>query len=360
MNLPHTPQEWALFAAVVAAGLMVLLVVYYLAGGLFQARSLFRRELGAYFYSPIAYVIMATFLVLTGVCFVRTLNLLTASGHVGVEYPMQAMFGQWWFWLVFLLLPPALTMRAFAEESTMGTLEMLLTSPLKEWQIVVTKYFACFTFYLLMWCPTLLYLPILLDMQDPQFQMVVTPWTILLGAGLLSVVVALFMGWLHLNPTGRIVSLVLLVGGTVAAILGARLHALRDAEKVFTVSMGIDHGPVLSTYLGLILVGAMFLGLGLLVSSLVRSQLVAVLISAALALVFVLGGVLVLALDASPGTVASTGDIYQVLSTFSVPLHFSHDFTRGVVDVRHLVLYVSVAAFCVYLTVHSLESRRWR
>jgi ABC-type transport system involved in multi-copper enzyme maturation permease subunit len=339
---------------------VVLLVALFLAGGLYQARSLFRRELAAYFYSPIAYVIMATFLVLTGVCFVRTLNLLTASDHVGTEYPMQAMFGQWWFWLVFLLLPPALTMRLFAEESTMGTLEMLLTSPLKEWQIVVTKFFACFTFYLLMWAPTLLYLPILLNMENPHFQVVVTPWTIVLVAGILSILLALFMGWLHLNPSGRIVSLLLLVGGVAATVVGARLHALRDAEKVFKVTMGIDPGPVLSTYLGLILVGAMFLGLGLLVSSLVRSQLVAVLISAALGLVFILGGVLVLAIDTSPGRVASTGDIYQVLSAFSVPLHFAHDFTRGVVDVRHLVLYVSVAAFCVYLTVHSLESRRWR
>jgi len=49
-----------------------------------------------------------------------------------------------------------------------------------------------------------------------------------------------------------------------------------------------------------------------------------------------------------------------VLSSFSIPLHFSQDFGRGVVDTRHLVLYSSVALFCLFLTVRSLESRRWR
>jgi hypothetical protein len=55
-----------------------------------------------------------------------------------------------------------------------------------------------------------------------------------------------------------------------------------------------------------------------------------------------------------------TGSVaYQVIYFFSVPLHFSHDFSRGLVDTRPLVLYLSVACFCLFLTVRSLESRRW-
>jgi ABC-2 type transport system permease protein len=50
----------------------------------------------------------------------------------------------------------------------------------------------------------------------------------------------------------------------------------------------------------------------------------------------------------------------RVVSFFSVPLHFSRDFGRGVIDTRHVVLYVSVAVFALFLTVRSLESRRWR
>ena len=50
----------------------------------------------------------------------------------------------------------------------------------------------------------------------------------------------------------------------------------------------------------------------------------------------------------------------RLLYFFSVPLHFSRDFTRGLIDTRHVVLYVSVTLFCLFLTVRSLESRRWR
>jgi hypothetical protein len=52
--------------------------------------------------------------------------------------------------------------------------------------------------------------------------------------------------------------------------------------------------------------------------------------------------------------------VYRVLFFFSVPLHFYHDFSRGLIDTRHLLLYASVAVFCLFLTVRSLESRRWR
>src|SRR5206468_10339926 len=119
------------------------------------------------------------------------------------------------------------------------------------------------------------------------------------------------------------------------------------------VGAGFDPLPVLSSYLGLILAGAMLLALGLLVSSLVRDQLVAFLVSLALSLVFIVAGFWRPDLD--------TGSrLYAVVYFVSVPLHFSRDFARGVVDTRHLVLYMSVAAFCLFLTVRSLESRRWR
>jgi len=111
--------------------------------------------------------------------------------------------------------------------------------------------------------------------------------------------------------------------------------------------------PVVSSYLGLFLAGAMFLALGLLVSSLVRSQMVAALISLILSLVFIVAGFWRPDIDTS-------SSLYQALFFFSVPLHFSRDFSRGIIDTRHLVLYGSVALFCLFLTVRSLESRRWR
>jgi ABC-2 type transport system permease protein len=56
----------------------------------------------------------------------------------------------------------------------------------------------------------------------------------------------------------------------------------------------------------------------------------------------------------------SGSTLYQVLFFFTVPLHFERNFSRGLVDTRQLVLYASVALFCLFLTVRSLESRRWR
>src|SRR5437870_5529538 len=124
-----------------------------------------RRGFAAYFLSPIAYVVMAVFLAVTGHLFYLTLVQLTARGPQGIYYPMQLMLTDSWFWLVFLFIPALLTMRLFAEERSTGTLEMLLTAPLRDWQIVLSKYAACLAFYLLMWLPTLIYLPILIDWQ---------------------------------------------------------------------------------------------------------------------------------------------------------------------------------------------------
>jgi ABC-2 type transport system permease protein len=254
---------------------------------MFATLSLIRRELSAYFLSPIAYVILAVFLLITGHLFWLTLLQLTARGPQGVYFPLQLMLSDNWFWLIFLFIPPLLTMRLFAEERSSGTLEMLLTTPLRDWQIVLSKYVACFAFYVLLWVPTLAYLPILLDLDWQTFQTGIDPW------------------------------------------------------------------PVVSSYLGLALAGAMFLALGLFISSLVRSQMVAALLALFFSLLFLVAGFWRPEMD--------TGSpLYQVLFFFTVPLHFERNFSRGLVDTRQLVLYVSVTLFCLFLTVRSLESRRWR
>src|SRR5262245_51142988 len=187
--------------------------------------SLIRREFSAYFLSPIAYVVLAVFLAVTGHLFYLSLMQLTASGPKGISYPMQLIVNDLSFWLVYLFIPPLLTMRLFAEERSSGTLEMLLTAPLRDWQIVFAKFFACFAFYVLLWLPTLLYLPVLLDWE-----------------------------W-------------------------------------WTTHTGIDPWPVASTYLGLALAGAMFLALGMFVSSLVKSQMLAALLAMFVGLFFIMAGI---------------------------------------------------------------------
>src|SRR5262245_46773032 len=173
----------------VGLGLGVVIVT-----GLFNARSLLRKEFGAYFLSPIAYVVLVLFLLVTGHLFYLTLEQLTASGPKGVEFPMQFMLGDERFWLVFLFIPPLLTMRLFAEERSTGTLEMLMTAPVRDWQVVLAKLLACYAFYVLLWLPTLVYLPVLLNLRPPVFHAVWTPYTYTLIGG----VAALLFGFLLL------------------------------------------------------------------------------------------------------------------------------------------------------------------
>jgi ABC-type transport system involved in multi-copper enzyme maturation permease subunit len=363
-----TPTDFGTWVSLIALGLLLtvgLVVAAWIFAGLFAARSLFRRELSAYFLSPIAYVVLVVFLLMTGLLFNQTLDLLTAGGAKGVEYPLQKLLGDQTFWLVFLFIPPLLTMRLFAEERSTGTLEMLMTAPVKDWQVVLSKYFACFAFYIVLWLPTLAYLPMLLNLERPQFHWIVTPFSITLLAGFGAMLLALLLALPRVGTGTRLFNLILFLGGALAFGVGAwghyhgfRIETLKldvpaDEEFLLVMPAQIDPWPVLSSYLGLVLAGAMFLAIGLLVSSLVRSQMVAALVSLVLCLLFIVGRFLWPDIDS--GTL--TG---QVLSFFTVPRHFYRDFTRGVVDTRNVVLYGSVAVFCLFLTVRSLESRRWR
>jgi ABC-type transport system involved in multi-copper enzyme maturation permease subunit len=365
MSTPSDFAGWLTLGMLAVLLFVGLLVGIWLLVGLFDARSLFRRELSAYFLSPIAYVVLVVFLAMTGFLFYRTLEMLTAGKHKGVEYPMQMLLGDEKFWLVFLFIPPLLTMRLFAEERSTGTLEMLMTAPLRDWQVVLSKYLACFVFYVLLWLPTLAYLPMLLNLEKPVFRWVVTPFSIAILVGLGAMVLAILLALPRFGAAMRLFSLFLLLGGGIAFGVGAWGHYRGitidklglamppDAENLVTMAARIDPMPVLSSYLGLALAGAMFLALGLLVSSLVRSQMVAALVSLVLCLFFLAGGFWRPDLDS--GSVVA-----GVLNFFSVPRHFNRDFARGVVDTRHLVLYGSVAVFSLFLTVRSLESRRWR
>jgi ABC-2 type transport system permease protein len=243
--------------------------------------TLIRREFTAYFLSPVAYVTLAGFLIVTGRLFTLTMVALTEGGPQGVEYPVQGVFGGDAFWLFFVL------MRLLAEERGAGTLEMLLTAPIRDWQVVAGKYVGALLFYVVMLLPTLVYVPVLVNLD-----------------------------WETLRPR-------------------------------------IDPMPVATTYAGLLAAGAMFLAIGLFLSSLVKSQLVAAMVSLLVSLPFVVAAFWQPDLDAN--SLAA-----RVVAFVSVPEHFRRDFTRGVIDTRHLVLYGSVAAFCLYLTCVSLEARRLR
>lgn len=317
--------------------------------------SLIRREFTAYFLGPVGYVALALFLLATGVLFRFTADLLTAEGAKGIEYPMQGLLGNVGFWLVFWVIPPLLTMRLFAEERSTGTLEMLLTAPVNDSQVVVCKFLACLMVFVLLWVPTLLYLPVLLDLRFAW-----PGWSVgrSLAVGGLTVPLGLTILTFSIGRWRGLGGLLTLAG---LASWGAGLVYLRLIEKstFCPITPGIDPMPAVTAYIGILAAGAMFLALGLWVSSLVRSPIVAALIALAVNLAFILGGLLVLGGYYIPPADAAEPS-YRIMSFLSVPLHISQDFARGVIDTRHLLLYASVTVATLFLTVRSLERRRWQ
>ena len=116
---------------------------------------LFKREVGSIFCSPIAYVVLFFFLLVTGFNFDLTVSLLT-RGPTEVSL-LEAFFNSVLFWITFLLIFPLITMRSFSEEFRLGTIETLMTAPVRDWQVVLSKYCACVLFYLVLWAPSILY-----------------------------------------------------------------------------------------------------------------------------------------------------------------------------------------------------------
>lgn len=116
---------------------------------------LWRREVAVYFRSPTAYVILFFFLLLTGFNFWFVLNAMN-RGPSSVSV-VEAYFNTVFFWFGFVLPFPLITMRLFAEEYKLGTIESLMTAPVRDSQVLLAKYFSAVFFYAVLWLPSLLY-----------------------------------------------------------------------------------------------------------------------------------------------------------------------------------------------------------
>jgi len=126
-----------------------------------RINAIIRRELIAYFSSPIAYLVLSGFLLVQGVIFYLLLSILNQPGTASIT-PLRAFFGGTvFFWLILLFVVPVITMRLIAEEQRSGTIEVLLTSPVGEGTVITGKFLAALFFYLSLWLPTVLYILIL-------------------------------------------------------------------------------------------------------------------------------------------------------------------------------------------------------
>lgn len=230
------------------------------------------RELKAFFVSPIAYGAGALFLLVNGFLFSL---IVTGSQEASLRGVMQNMM------FILLLFAPALTMKLVADEQRMGTIELLLTAPVRDWQIIVGKFLgSLITYVVILLGPTLYYVLLLAIFGKP------------------------------------------------------------------------DYGPIASSYLGILLLGASFLAIGLFSSSLTQNQIIA----------YFTGLVILLLLwiaDAGNNSLGLSGPIGDALSYIAIPRHFDNYFA-GVVDTRDLVYSLSVITVFLFLATQVLQSRRWR
>src|SRR3977135_536922 len=117
--------------------------------------ALLWREVCGYFYSPIAYIVLVFFLLVAGVDFYFQISFMNQRA---VAYSVQeAFFNSVFFLFAFVLIFPLITMRLFADKLKRGTSEPLMTAPVRDWQVVLAKYFGALFFYIVLWLPTLLY-----------------------------------------------------------------------------------------------------------------------------------------------------------------------------------------------------------
>ena len=229
------------------------------------------KEVFAYYTSPMAYIVSLMFLALTGFFFVNSIDDTFPEASISGVLDPLVFFMMWW-------LPPILTMRLLAEEQKMGTIELLLTAPVYDWEVVFGKYLSSLVFFISMLALTLYYVLLLYMFGDP------------------------------------------------------------------------DSGPIWSAYLGTILYGAAALSIGLLASSLTSNQIVAAVIGV---------GVLLLLTFIDLAADQVGGGLSILLEEIGLRSHFD-DFSRGVIDTSNLVYYIALTVSFLFLTIRSLESRRWR
>ena len=252
-----------------------------------KSYAILKRELYAYFSSPIAYVVLTIFLVISGYFFYSTFSYFSlismqamsihwAGGINVTDMVLNPTFSN--MSVIMLLMMPLLTMRLFAEEKKSGTLELLLSYPIRETELLFGKFLACLVIFFIMLALTFLY-----------------P----------------FLIWLYAKP---------------------------------------DIGPVLTGYLGLFLMGAAFISLGVLVSSFTENQIVAAAISFGAILMFWLVGWSEAFVGPSLG---------KVLAHLSLLDHLEN-FAKGVIDTRDVIYYVNFCILFLFMTMRSLESKKWR
>lgn len=241
--------------------------------------TLYKKEIFSFFNSLIGYIAVIVFLLINGLflwVFPMGFNIID-FGYASLENMFSLAP------VVFLFLIPAITMRSFADEKRSGTIEMLLTKPLTDFQIIFSKYFASVTLVVLALLPTLFY----------------AVSVYLLG-----------------SPKGN-----------------------------------LDMGGLWGSYIGLLFLASAFAAIGLFISSITDNQIVAFMMS------LIISGFALMGFDFIAG-LALFGKVDLFIISLGIQSHYT-SMSRGVIDSRDVLYFLSLISVFLLLTKTSLESRKW-
>ena len=189
----------------------------------------FQRELRAYFLSPLAYIVAALLLLINGGVFWLIVSFLN-DPRSAIGAPLQLFFGQtFFFWLVLVFVTAVLTMRLVSEERRSGTIEVLMTAPVSEGQVVLGKYLAALTFYSFLWLPTATYPVLLSYYHEVDWGPVVAGYVGILGIGAMFLAIGLFASAL---TRSQLIAAVITFSVLVFMIVGGFLENLFTDETV--------------------------------------------------------------------------------------------------------------------------------
>jgi ABC-2 type transport system permease protein len=241
-----------------------------------------RREYKHFFASTIAYVVAFIFMIIIGYSFYSGLIQAITYSMYGQPYAPGVDIVIGGFMIILLVFSmPAITMRSIAEELRMGTMELMLTAPVKDWELIVGKWLGAFLFMLTLLAITLVF-PLVLNLL---------------------------------------------------------------------VKPGIDQGIVLTGYLGLVLMTASLLAIGIFISSLTNNQVVVFVIN--LVIVMILWFVLQ-PLGSNTNSLGS-----QIITYLNLINHYL-SFYKGTIVLSDIVYFLSLTSLGLFLGTVSIEVRRWR
>ncbi len=242
-------------------------------------RSIFLKEINSFFSSLIGYLVIGGFLLLLGLMlWIFPDNSILESKFASLDELFNVAP------LVLMFLIPAITMRSFAEENQSGTIELLITKPVADWQIILAKFFACLTLVVIAILPTIVYY------------------------------ISIYMLG---SPPGN-----------------------------------LDSGAIMGSYIGLIFLGSCFVAIGIFSSSLTKNQIVAFIIATFLCFLFHWG------FNYTSRIQMFVGTLDDLIQSLGIDFHYG-SISRGLVDTRDVIYFLSLSGFFLFLTLLMVERRKW-